>query len=225
MTPEGLVAIPWRYVDLDLLEVWLWETEHFEAKVTAEPNSFSWDVSDLVVSDDGHPRWLTGGRTVDFASAEQALREVIGKSYPVRFGYRPYAGDLATTFVVATGRALDLGPFHGTRALVTVRMPGGSDQSFLGQCTIEHYEMLLALDSGQRLRIQPSYIVGVTGENGASSTSTGSAHVGIGRIYRGRFVPGCTGTPGFLPDTIDHAGARCQVHEASVPRTAELRRP
>ena len=224
MTLEGLVAIPWRYVDLDLLEVWLWETPHFEAKVTAEPNSFSWEVGDLVVSEDGQPRWLTGGRTTDFASAEAAIREVIGKSYPVRFGYGSYAGHLATTFVVATGRPLDLGPFHGTRALVTVRIPGGPDQSFLGQCTIKHYELMLALDSGQQVRIQPSYIVDVTGENGATSTASGSSFAGVGRIHRGRMVHGCTGTPGFLPDTIEHAGPRCQVHESSVPRTAELRR-
>ena len=33
-------------------------------------------------------------------------------------------------------------------------------------------ELLLALDSGQQVRIQPSYIVDVTGENGATSTAS-----------------------------------------------------
>ena len=222
----GMAAIPWRYVDLDLLEVWLWETEHFEAKVTAEPNSFAWEVGDLVVSNDGLPRWLTGGRAVDFATAEQSIREVIGKSYPSRFGYRPYAGPLATTFLVATGERLDLGPFHGTRALVTVRMPGGADQSFLGHCSIQHYELVLTTDSGHQVKIQPSYIVSVTGENGATARASQSSasFVGVGRIYKGKMVHGCTGSPGFLPDTIEHAGAPCQVHESTVPRTATSRR-
>lgn len=223
-TSDTLLAIPWRYVDLDLIEVWLWETPHFEAKVTAEPHSFAWEVGDLVVPDLGHPRWLTGGRTPDFAGAEAAIRETIGKSYPVGAGYRPYAGHLATTFAVAGGRRLDFGPFHGTRALITVRMPGGEDQSFLGQCTISHHELLLALDTGQQVRIQPSYVVDVTGENGATASTTGSSYAGVGRMYRGRMVHGCTGAPGFLPDTIEHSGARCQVHEATSPRTAEVRR-
>jgi hypothetical protein len=221
----GLSPIPWRYVDLDLLEVWVWETGHFEVKVTAEPNSFAWEVGDLVVSNDGQPRWLTGGRVVDFAAAEDAVREVIGKSYPVRYGYGRFAGHLATTFVVASGQRMDLGPFHGTRALVTVRMPGGADQTFLGQCAVLHYELLLTPDTGHQVKIQPSYIVAVTGENGAKGpASSGSTFTGVGRIYKGRIVHGCTGTPGFLPDTIEHAGGPCQVHEASVPRTAQGRR-
>ncbi|WP_323791664.1 hypothetical protein [Nocardioides sp.] len=224
----GTAAIPWRYVDLDLLEVWLWETEHFEAKVTAEPNCFAWEVGDLVVSNDGMPRWLTGGRAVDFATAEQSIREVIGKSYPVRFGYRPYAGRLATTFLIATGERLDLGPFHGTRALVSVRMPGGADQSFLGRCSIQHYELLLTTDSGHQVKIQPPYIVSVTGENGATARASASSSsfvgVGGGRIYKGKMVNGCTGSHGFLPDTIEHDGPPCQVHESTVPRTATGRR-
>jgi hypothetical protein len=221
----GLAAIPWRYVDLDLLEVWLWETEHFEAKVSAEPNAFAWEVGDLVVSNDGVPRWLTGGRAEDFAMAEQAVREVIGKSYPVRYGYRRFANHLATTFVLANGQRVDLGPFHGKRALVTVRMPGGTDQTFLGACTIHHYELMLTPDTGPQVKIQPSYIVSVTGENGAKGKSSpASAWVGVGRIYRGQVVRGCTGTPGFLPDTIEHTGATCRVHEESVPPTAERRR-
>jgi hypothetical protein len=222
----GTAAIPWRYVDLDLLEVWLWETDHFEAKVTAEANCFAWEVGDLVVSDDGLPRWLTGGRAVDFATAERSIREVIGKSYPVRFGYRPYAGPLATTFLIATGERLDLGVFHGTRALVTVRMPGGADQSFLGHCSIQHYELLLTTDSGHQVKIQPPYIVSVTGENGATAraSAASSAFVGVGRIHTGAMVRGCTGSPGFLPDTIEHDGPPCQVHESTVPRTATGRR-
>ncbi|WP_139977516.1 hypothetical protein [Nocardioides litoris] len=222
--PAGLLAIPWRYVDLDLIELWVWETDHFEAKVTAEPHSFAWEVGDLVVPDGGVARWLTGGRTIDFASAEVAVREVVGKSYPARYGYRGYAGHLATTFVVADGRTLDLGPFHGSRALVTVRMPGGADQSFLGRCTVHHYELLLALDSGQQVRIQPSYIVDVTGENGATAASA-TAYAGVGRTYHGEVVHGCTGAPAFLPGTVEHTGTRCPVHESTVPRTAEVLRP
>ena len=107
-----------------------------------------------------------------------------------------------------------------------LRMPGGADQSFLGHCSIQHYELVLTTDSGHQVKIQPSYIVSVTGENGATARASQSSasFVGVGRIYKGKMVHGCTGSPGFLPDTIEHAGAPCQVHESTVPRTATSRR-
>ena len=43
------------------------------------------------------------------------------------------------------------------------------------------------------------------------------SYSGIGRIYRSERTTGCTGTPGYVVGTVDHAGvSRCPVHEASV---------
>lgn len=213
--PVGLAPIPWRFVDTDLMKMWLWETEHFEAKVAAEGTLFVWEVGDLIVSNQGLPRFLAEGRTGDFASAERECRELIGKSYSPRLGYARYAGHLATTFTLASGERRDLAPFHGQRAVVTVQLPTGDTQGFVGQVQISHYELILTPDAGTTVRIQPPHIVQIVGETGGTGRSAGqSAYTGSGRIYRGQVTRGCTGNPGFMANTIDHTGpAACPVHE------------
>ena len=215
----GLEPVPWTFVDHELLKVWTWLTPHFEARVTAEQNSFSWEVNDYISGVDGEPRFLTEGRSREFAEAETAVREVIGKSYPPKHGYGSYAGALATTFTIATGERVDFGLFSGSRAVVTVRLPHGI-QSFLGHVMVVHYEVIVTPEHGAPVKIQPAHIVKVVGEGGSSATEASAAYTGVGRIYRGSVRRGCSGTPGFLPDTIDHHGPACPVHEDAATRFA-----
>lgn len=212
----GLRAIPWHFIDHDLMKVWLWRSEHFEARVTADINSFSWDITDLVASREGI--FLTEGRSQDFNTAENEVREAIGKSYPTKYGYGVYAGALATTFAIATGERLDFGLFAGGRAVVTVRLPTGRDQSFVGSIRVHHYEIWLTPDTGSTVRIQPAHIVKVTGEGGGVHAEAKTSWTGMGRVYRGNIPRGCNGKPGFMPDTVDHSGDVCAVHEDSVRR-------
>lgn len=212
----GLRPIPWAFIDHELMKIWIWRTDHFEVRVTADVNSFSWEISDRITSPDGV--FLAEGRAKDFPDAEAEIREVIGKSYPSKYGYGPYAGALATTFTIATGERVNFATLSGMRAVVTVRLADGRDQSFIGDVRVVHYEIVVTPDTGQAVRIQPAHIVKVTGEGGGARTEAKASYTGIGRIYRGSIPRGCNGKPGFLPDTIDHTGDLCVIHEDSVPR-------
>lgn len=210
----GELAIPWRFSTSELLTTWVWTTSHFHATVVAEPAAFAWELGDLVTSTDGYPRLVAEGRTRRFAEAEQEIREAVGKSYPPTLGYRDYAGPLATTFRLATGRRVDLGEFEGQRVLVTVGEPGRAPSRYIGVARIVHHHVELRPDNGRTLRIQPSHILDIVRETGGGSRSVDErGYTGAGRIYRDTHRPGCTGHPGFLPGTVDHHAGVCPIHE------------
>jgi hypothetical protein len=209
----SIAPIPWQYHGADGLQMWLWQTRHFVAKIGSEAAGFYWAVGDLVAANGGRPRPLTDGRTADFASAERELRETIGKSYPAVLGYRPYAGPLATTFRIAGGRLLDFGRFEGQRCVVSVALPNGTDRAYSGYLRVVHYEVEVNQVNGGAVRIMPSHISKVVKGSGRVA-ALADQWTGMGRIYSGAVMAGCTGRPGFLPNTIDHAGVdSCAVHE------------
>jgi hypothetical protein len=212
---EGCLApIPWQYHGNDGLQVWLWQTQHFVANIGTEATGFCWTVADLVAAGGGRPRPLTDGRSADFASAERELREAIGKSYPAALGYRPYAGPLATTFRIAGGQFLDFGRFEGQQCVVTVAQPNGTERGYNGYVRVVHYEVEVTQVNGGAVRIIPSHISRVLKGSGVSAAPLAGQWTGTGRIYSGNVVRGCTGRPGFLPETTDHAGAEsCGAHE------------
>lgn len=222
MTSSGLLPIPWRYVDADLARMWIWETPHFEAKVTADINSFAWELGDLIVPNQGLPRFLAEGRTTDFAEAERAVRETVGKSYPPAYGYSPYCGALATTFTIATGRRVNLGEFNGQSVVVTVRMPNGLSRSIVGYARVVNWELHVET-GGSAVRVQPAHIDSIVREGGGGAAQASDSYTGVGRIYRGDPDRGCTGVASFLPGTVDHTGGTCPVHEASVAKVAPHR--
>lgn len=213
MSAATVAPIPWRYVDVGLARMWLWDAEHFEAKVSAEGNSFVWEVGDKILPNQGLPRFLCEGRTADFASAENAVREVIGKSYSARLGYGPYVGAFATTFTLASGRRVDLGEFNGQSVVVTVRLGNGLTRTIMGHARVVNWEFHVE-DSGNKSVIQPSYIESIVREGGGGVSAARSAYTGMGRVYRGQVVHGCTGQPGFVDGTVDHLGASCPMHES-----------
>jgi len=218
----SLPAIPWRFQESDMVKMWQWATPHFRITITTEPRAFYWEVGDLMLPVQGAPRFLAEGRTGDFADAERAVREVIGKSYPSSLGYAPYAGPLATTFTLLTGERMDLGVFSGLSVVVTVRTPAGTDQVIVGYCRVVHYELHVDLHNGNHVTIQPAHIVRIAREGGGGSRGA-SAYSGIGRVYRGGVGPGCTGRIGFAANTVDHTGKPCPVHEDVAHQFRSLR--
>ena len=209
---RGVLPIPWEFTTTEFYQIWEWNTQHFRARVSVEGNTFVWEIGDWITSVDEEPRFLAEGRAGSFSAAEVEVREVIGKSYPVKLGYRDYAGTFATTFVVATGERVDLGAFDGQRSVVQVRMPTGVTQTFVGTTQVVHYELFLTPETGSAVKILPAHIVSIRGEGGDTGSAR-AAYTGVGRIYRGVKGPRCTGKPGFLPETIDHTGDPCPVHE------------
>jgi hypothetical protein len=217
VSATGLPPIPWRYADSPMAKMWFWETEHFLVTVTAEPNSFYWELGDMIQPNDGAPRFLTEGRAADFAAAERAIREAVGKCYHPKLGYGRWAGPLATTFQLANGRSADLGEFEGQRCLVQIKRPDGLIQQIIGYVRIMNYEIELDPESTAPVRIQPAHIVEIRREAGGGVADLGekqSDYLGVGRLYRGKVVKGCNGTPGYLDGTVDHVREeRCPMHE------------
>jgi hypothetical protein len=216
--------------------MWTWLTEHFVAKITgaevSSPESdelpghrtiraYSWELADLMRTHQGMPRVLLEGMASSFEDADALIREHVGKCYDTRLGYGRYAGSLANTFTLATGELLDTTSLLGTRCTVTVMLAGGGSQQVQGDLSLEHYKWRLR-DGDQILEITPEHVSSVVNKSEAASRAAKVVHLdtysGIARIYRDERKSGCTGTPGFMVGTVDHAGAvRCPVHEASLP--------
>lgn len=210
----SIAPIPWQYHGSEGLQMWLWQTPHFVAKIGTEAAGFYWTVGDLIAATGGRPRPLSDGRTSDFAAAERELRETIGKSYPAALGYRPYAGSLATTFRIAGGEYIDFGTFEGQHCVVTVALPNGTERGYSGYVKVVHYELEVTQVHGGAVLIMPSHISRVLKGSGRAAARLAHQWTGSGRIYTGSVMRGCTGRPGFLPETIDHAGTEsCVIHE------------
>jgi hypothetical protein len=213
-------AIPWRLGEDPNISLWLWEAEHFKAKIQTDSyrQSFSWEVFDL---SQGYDSSLADGFQHSFRSAEEAVREVIGKSYPASLGYMKYAGHFATTFKIFTGERIDFGPMEATSVVLTVRVADKKtgdikERQISGMIHVIHYTIEISPEHGQTMRIPPSRIVAIKKEFGgyAKPKEDDSLAKGL-RIYKGKVTMGCTGKPGMLPDTVEHntRAAHCPIHE------------
>ena len=233
VTAEALEPVPWIYSDAPGIVMWTWLTEHFVAKITGVEvrgvgsndrrtiRSYSWELADLMRMNQGMPRVLIEGMAASFDEAEAMIREHVGKCYDVRLGYGRFSGSLANTFTLASGEVLDTTPLLGTRCTVTVLLPGGGSQQVQGDLSLQNYKWRLR-DGDQILEITPEHVSSVVNRSEAASRAAKVVHLdtysGIARIYRDERKTGCTGTPGFMVGTVDHAGAaRCPVHEMSLP--------
>ena len=220
VSAAALPPIPWNYIASPVAgSHWTWETAHFVATISTEQRGFYWWLGDLVRSRDGTPVTITEGRAGDFASSERDLREAIGKAYPPRIGYRQFAGALASTFQLANGNRVDLSDFEGQRVVVDVlAAPGAAPVTILGTARVVHYDLEVDGGPGAIHKIRPIRISRIVREAGGDSRAAERASLwtGMGRIYRGVMVPGCNGTPGYLPNTVEHDRASCPVHEDHV---------
>lgn len=236
--------IPWAFTDAPGVLVWTWVTDHFVARISGAEvdiespdginidlapgvsgrrliRSYSWDVADLMRTHQGVPRQLIDGSASTFAEAESLVREHVGKLYDPRLGYIRFAGDLAFTFTLSTGEAIDVRPFIGTRCNVTVLLPDRSERTVSGDFDVDHYRWTLSTPQ-EVLEIVPEHVVRLSNRSDAAERAYEltrlDSYSGIGRIYREEPRPGCTGRPGFSVGTVDHAGAaRCPLHEEGLP--------
>jgi hypothetical protein len=226
--------VPWTFTDSPGVLVWTWLTDHFVARITGtevenadDPEGrriirwYGWDLSDLIRTNQGVPRLLIEGNATTFEEAEALIREHVGKGYDPRLGYRRFAGPLAFTFTLSTGDRVDVTEYIGTRCAVTVLMPDRSERTVSGDFDVSSYKWRLTSPE-EVLEILPEHVVRVTNRSEAAERATAitrnDSYSGIGRIYREEQRPGCTGKPGFMMGTVDHAGApRCPIHEVGVP--------
>lgn len=189
--------------------VWLWDTDVFEVRILGDVHSCYYTITDKW-EDPAKPRIIGDGRTASFHQAENRVREMIGKAYPESLGYRKYAGHLATTFMIANGTYMDFGPYEGKAVTIEVYTNSETTSAISGELRIDNY--YLAIVRGKtHITVRPTHVKSLTvmragGEIKADKVS--------GRTYRGKWEDGCTGTPGFLSGTVDHADTLCPIHES-----------
>jgi hypothetical protein len=226
--------IPWTFTDSPGILLWTWVTEHFAARITGTEveneddavgrrliRSYSWDVSDLMRTNQGLPRLLVEGTSATFEEAEALAREHVGKLYDPRLGYRRFSGPLAFTFTLSTGERVDVSEYIGTKCAVTVLLPDRSERTVSGDLDVTHYKWRLSTPE-QVLEIIPEHVVRITNRSEIAERATAimrnDSYSGIGRIYLEEPRRGCTGRPGFTVGTVDHTGSeRCPIHEAGLP--------
>ncbi len=231
MTIEtAAIPIPWTYSDSPGILMWTWLTEHFVAKISGSlvegaaertVRSYDWQLADLIKTQQGAPRVLIEGTAANFEDAEALIQEHVGKCYDPRLSYQRFCGARASTFTLATGTSIDVGPMIGTHCVLEVLLPGGAREIVSGDLSIHHYMWRLR-EHDAFLEVRPEHCVSISNR---SDVAERAAHVaypptysGIGRIYRTEVSPGCTGSPGFTIGVVDHAGApKCPVHESALP--------
>lgn len=209
----SLPPIPWEHELSDLQSIWLWETEEFTVRVLGDVHRCYFTVTDTW-QDPSNPRILTDGQTASFRQAENRVREIIGKVYPVELGYRKYAGSLATTFMIASGQRFDFGTYEDE--IVTIEVFTGPEtiSAMTGRLKIDHY--YLALIKGQtHISVRPTHVKSIELVHRAPQMGEKSRKYEkiSGRTFRAGWKKGCTGISGFLPNTVDHREAVCPIHE------------
>lgn len=226
--------VPWTFTDSPGVLLWTWITEHFVARITGtevdngdDPNerriirSYAWDLSDKMRTNQGMPRLLIEGNAPSFEEAEALVREHVGKCYDPRLGYRSFAGALTFTFTLSTGERVDVAEYIGTRCSVTVLLPDRTERTVSGTFDVNGYRWRLTSPE-EIFEILPEHVVRIANRSEAAERATAitrnDSYSGIGRIYQEEPKAGCTGQPGFMLGTVDHAGApRCPIHELGVP--------
>jgi len=199
-----LAGIPWDHTASDLGSVWEWSTPHFTVTVTGDSRSFYVRISDQTGP---KPRIIFDSNAATFDQAELLVRETIGKSYDLRYGYSSYSGPLATTFTLANGQRVDLSNYEGELVRVSVLSRDGTLSVYQGAANVRHYHLVVA-DAAREISILPSHIKSIE-----ALSSLTVARQGTTQIVEGTVERGCTGRPGFLPGTLEHDGtSHCPVH-------------
>ncbi len=231
LAPRDAAAIPWQYTDSPGLLQWAWVTDHLAARIVGETASgpggsriirhYHWEVSDRIRLQQEMPRLLLDGNAGSFDEAEALVREHVAKCYDPKLGYRRYAGSLAFTFELSTGVREDISAMIGREVMVTVLHADGSSRTLRGDLDVRGYRWVLT-SAQETLEVIPEHVVSISDRSEqaqrAADITRPSSYSGIGRIYREEARPGCTGRPGFMAATVDHAGAsRCPLHEVGLP--------
>lgn len=209
----SLPAIPWAHQISEFGSIWRWETQHFVVTVNGDTRSCYYQIADKTANPAGPAKPFADGQAATFEQAEQMIRSTIGKAYKPALGYTAFAGALATTFRIATGKDIDLGFYTGHKVVVTVLSPDGTDQEYTGTASVQHYELVLT--GTQTFKISPSHIASIRISGRTASTPL-SSRPKANRNVQGNVTPGCTGKVGFMPGTVEHTGRVCPVHEEGM---------
>jgi hypothetical protein len=213
---DNLKPIPWIFKENPMLKSWSWETDLFDAKIlmTKGIDSPTWTVVDR----SGTPPTPLGmGEELSFQEAQDAILELIGKSYPVRYGYWAYAGKLATTFIVKNGQKVDFTPYIGSSVIIEAynKRDPSRPAVLIGTLSVSHFNIELKTDRERILVIPPAFIISVKKEFDTSGNVQVKEQVGGKRLFREEWRPGCTGSPGYLQGTLVHNpnDVFCPIHD------------
>lgn len=204
-----MTPIPWSHTITEFGALWKWATQHFEVMVNGDGKAYYYTISDKST---GTLKPFADGTGATFEQAEQLIRGIIGKAYDPALGYQHFAGHYATTFTLANGQSLDLAPFVGKAVEVEVVVPNKGRQVYTGIAHIKHYELII-VNGDLAVKIVPVKIARIGYVVDLHPDSKPHFEKVIGRTYKGGLLPGCNGNLGFMPDTVDHAGLPCPIHE------------
>lgn len=201
------LSVPWEFGESSFIKTWSWETEHFDAQIKADDLRFIYLVVD---KSRGGRRLILDGIANSHEEAEGFILEMIGKAYPLKLGYRKYAGIYATTFRIYTGESIDFGPFEGRKVSIKVKDKQGLVKMYSGLLQLDHFSIVLT-DHHKKTKIPPSFILEVKPE----MSTTDFERIGKGRTVKGEPVGGCTGIAGFRKGTVDHGpnAPFCPIHQ------------
>lgn len=205
----ALPPIPWTFTPAEG-GVWMWDTRVFRALISAVPGGHSWEV---LHHGSGQDQSVASGTDVAFAAAETSVREIIGKAYHPRLGFRRFAGTLATSFQLEDGSWIDFGPLEFSSVTLGVRRPDGEIDQITGVLRVTNFSLLVDTMDDNLVSLLPHHVVSVRAYGG--STPPAQASPGPkSRITSGKPGGGCTGRAGFTAGTVDHIGAPpCPLHE------------
>lgn len=211
--------VPWIFHDSPLMKAWEWRTEHFEVKIysSGESSTLAWKVVDV---SGGGPVTLETSESRSFSAAEEEILEIVGKSYPPVLGYWAYARELATTFVIKDGTKFDFGSYEGKETTLHVfnkknpRMP----IVITGVLHVTNFQITINPPNRTSIVIPPSFILTARKEtvnrSQYSAKDSNARESNKRRIVHEEWRPGCTGQPGFAPNTVVHNvdDRHCPIH-------------
>ena len=212
-------SIPWSHHTNPLVSSWIWETPHFILTIFAEGLSskkmYNWKINDL---SQGYSVPFDSAPAESFQASVDAAIEIIAKSYPRELGYQAYAGELATSFIIADGRKLNFASIVGESVILTARTADGEDSIINGLFNIRNYDILIQTGEDTGVIVPPERIVDVKKEFGSMSILDSLANnvksTRNKRIFYQEWTKGCSGRPGFNPGTVEHGpnDPYCSIH-------------
>lgn len=210
--------IPWIFTDSPIMKKWSWKTAHFDARILsmAGDSSLVWEVVDV---SGGAPSILDTSETLTFVQAQNDILEIIGKSYPPILGYWAYARELATTFLVKNGEPFDFGPYEGREVIVEYFNKHKPHQPVIvmGILHVTNYNITLRPANKDSIVIPPSFIISVRKEGERSAYGEiKEKKTPRSRILHEEWRVGCTGAPGYAPNTLIHnqSDPYCPIHDS-----------
>lgn len=204
-----ITPIPWAHTISEFGALWKWATRNFEVLINGDGRAYYYTISDKST---GVLKPFADGTGATFEQAEQMIRGIIGKAYDPALGYQQYSGPYATTFALANGQQMDLAPFVGKAVEVEIVIPNKGRQVYTGIAQIRHYELLI-MNGDLAVKVVPNKVARIGYVVDLNPDHKPEFEKIVGRTFRGNMLPGCNGMPGFMPDTVEHSGISCPIHE------------